>query len=317
MTTTPMPPQAVSTALPGQSGIGDPGRERKLTRAEKRAIAVKGKISSPWASGLAIVIAILWTIPTFGLLVTSIRPEIDIRRTGWWTYFANPGFTADNYAEVLTGSSTAFGTFFINSIVITLPAVIIPISLALLAAYAFAWIEFKGRSILFVAVFALQIVPIQITLIPLLSQYVDWGISGSFWTIWLSHSIFALPLAIFLLHNFMREIPKELVEAARMDGAGHVQILLKVLLPLLTPALAAFGIFQFLWVWNDLLVALVFSSPEVSPMTVRLVSLIGERGQDWQLLASGAFISLAIPLVVFLGLQRYFVRGLLAGSVKG
>ena len=319
MTTTPMPPQAVSTAAPGQSGIGDPGRERKLSRAEKRAIAVKGKISSPWASGLAIVIAILWTIPTFGLLVTSIRPELDIRRTGWWTYFANPGFTTENYTEVLNGSSTAFGTFFVNSIVITLPAVIIPISLALLAAYAFAWIEFRGRNLLFVAVFALQVVPIQVTLIPLLSTYVNWGLAGSFWTVWLSHSIFALPLAIFLLHNFMKDIPPSLVEAARVDGAGHVKIFFQVLLPLLVPAIASFAIFQFLWVWNDLLVALTFAggAQNVAPLTVRLAELSGTRGSEWHLLSAGAFVSIIVPLVVFLSLQRYFVRGLLAGSVKG
>ena len=158
-----------------------------------------------------------------------------------------------------------------NSIVITLPAVIIPISLALLAAYAFAWIDFKGRNILFVAVFALQVVPIQVTLIPLLSQYVDWGIAGSFWVIWLSHSIFALPLAIYLLHNFMKDIPPSLVEAARVDGAGHVKIFFQVLMPLLTPAIASFAIFQFLWVWNDLLVALTFAggTTDVAPLTVR------------------------------------------------
>jgi alpha-glucoside transport system permease protein len=281
-------------------------------------VAAKTKLSSPCASGIAIVIAVLWTVPTFGLLVTSFRPELDIRRSGWWTAFSNPTFTIDNYNEVLYGG-TNFAGLFVNSLVITLPAVIIPITLALLAAYAFAWIKFRGRNILFVAVFALQIVPIQVTLIPLLSLYVDLGLNGSFWTIWLSHSIFALPLAIFLLHNFMKDIPASLVEAARVDGAGHVRIFFQVLLPLLTPAIAAFGVFQFLWVWNDLLVALTFAggAPNVAPLTVRLAEMVGTRGSDWYLLAAGAFVAIILPLVVFLSLQRFFVRGLLAGSVKG
>jgi alpha-glucoside transport system permease protein len=295
-----------------------PTAERPLSRAERRAVAAKTKLSSPWASGIAIVIAVLWTVPTFGLLVTSFRPELDIRRSGWWTAFSNPTFTIDNYNEVLYGG-TNFAGLFVNSLVITLPAVIIPITLALLAAYAFAWIKFRGRDILFVAVFALQIVPIQVTLIPLLSLYVDLGLNGSFWTIWLSHSIFALPLAIFLLHNFMKDIPASLVEAARVDGAGHVRIFFQVLLPLLTPAIAAFGVFQFLWVWNDLLVALTFAggAPNVAPLTVRLAEMVGTRGSDWYLLAAGAFVAIILPLVVFLSLQRFFVRGLLAGSVKG
>jgi alpha-glucoside transport system permease protein len=296
-----------------------PPQEGTLTRAERRAIAAKTKLSSPAASVIAMLIAALWTVPTLGLFVTSFRPELDIRRSGWWTALTDPQFTVDNYNEVLYGGGTNFATLFINSLVITLPAVVIPITLALLAAYAFAWIKFRGRGILFVAVFALQVVPIQVTLIPLLSLYVDTGLAGSFWTIWLSHSIFALPLAIFLLHNFMKEIPASLVEAARMDGAGHVRIFFQVLLPLLTPAIAAFGVFQFLWVWNDLLVALTFAggAPDVVPLTVRVAELAGTRGSDWYLLAAGAFVSIALPLVVFLALQRYFVRGLLAGSVKG
>jgi alpha-glucoside transport system permease protein len=295
-----------------------PLEERTVTRAERRAVNARTKLSSPAASVIAIVIAVLWTVPTLGLLITSFRPELDIRRSGWWTAFTDPRFTLDNYNEVLYGG-TNFAALFVNSLVITLPAVVIPITLALLAAYAFAWIPFRGRNILFVAVFALQIVPIQVTLIPLLTLYVDTGLNGSFWTIWLSHSIFALPLAIFLLHNFMKEIPASLVEAARMDGAGHVRIFFQVLLPLLTPAIAAFAVFQFLWVWNDLLVALTFAggAPDVAPLTVRLAEMVGSRGSDWFLLAAGAFVSIILPLIVFLGLQRYFVRGLLAGSVKG
>jgi alpha-glucoside transport system permease protein len=312
MTTTPTPPVPATEEFAGT-------QPRKLTKAEKRAIAAKTKLSSPWASGIAIILAILWTIPTFGLLISSFRPEQDIKTSGWWTFFQNPQVTLDNYNEVLFGSGTAFSTYFVNSIVITLPAVIIPMTIALLAAYAFAWIDFRGSAILFVAVFALQIVPIQVTLIPLLQQYVRWDLAGSYWTVWLSHSIFALPLAIFLLHNFMKEVPQSLIEAARVDGAGHVKIFFQVLLPLLVPAIAAFSIFQFLWVWNDLLVALTFAggTANVAPLTVRLAELSGTRGTEWQLLSAGAFIAMAIPLVVFLSLQRYFVRGLLSGSVKG
>jgi alpha-glucoside transport system permease protein len=281
-------------------------------------------LTSPWASIAAIVIAIIWTIPTIGLLITSFRPEGDITSSGWWNIFTDPSFTLDNYDQVLNGD-TALSTYFVNSIVITLPSVLIPVSIATMAAYAFAWMRFPGRDFLFVAVFALQIVPIQVTMIPLLTLYVDRGLAGAdapgggFYTIWLSHSIFALPLAIYLMHNFMRQIPGELIESARVDGAGHVQIFSRIMLPLMTPAIAAFGIFQFLWVWNDLLVALVFGggSPDVSPLTARLAELSGTRGQDWFLLSAGAFVSLVVPLIVFLSLQRYFVRGLLAGSVKG
>ncbi|SFD84977.1 carbohydrate ABC transporter permease [Blastococcus tunisiensis] len=296
-----------------------PPGDRETGRPRRRAARARRRLSSPAASTIAVVIAVLWTVPTFGLLITSLRPELDIRRSGWWTFFTDPEFTLDNYNQVLYGGGTDFSTLFVNSLVITLPSVVIPITLALLAAYAFAWIKFRGRNVLFVAVFALQVVPIQVTLIPLLTLYVDGGLAGSFWTIWLSHSIFALPLAIFLLHNFMKDIPASLVEAARMDGAGHVRVFFQVLLPLLTPAIAAFGVFQFLWVWNDLLVALTFAggAPDVVPLTVRLAEMVGTRGSDWYLLAAGAFVAMVVPLVVFLALQRYFVRGLLAGSVKG
>jgi alpha-glucoside transport system permease protein len=295
-----------------------------------RAAKAHHALTSKWASVAALVIAVVWTVPTVGLLISSFRPQADVQGNGWWNFFTNPSVTLDNYRAVLKGSDTDLATYFVNSIVITVPAVIIPISIATMAAYAFAWMKFPGRDLLFVAVFALQIVPIQVTMIPLLKMYVNppFGLpqlaggdapGGGFYTIWLSHSIFALPLAIYLLHNFMKEIPAELVEAARVDGAGHVRIFSRIMLPLMAPAIAAFGIFQFLWVWNDLLVALVFGggSLDISPLTVRLAELSGTRGQDWHLLAAGAFVSLIVPLIVFLAGQRYFVRGLLSGSVKG
>jgi alpha-glucoside transport system permease protein len=296
--------------------------EEKLSaRQLKKQIRLqdaKTKLSSPWASGIAILLAILWTIPTFGLFVTSFRPPEEIKTTGWWTFFANPGVTFENYTNAWSGAGGGLGEFFLNSFVIVLPAVIIPITLALLAAYAFAWIDFKGRDFLFVAVFALQIVPIQVALIPLQTIFVNFGLQNSFWPVWISHTIFGLPLAIFLLHNFMKEVPASIVEAARVDGCGHVKIFFIVLLPLLVPAIAAFGIFQFLWVWNDLLVAIVFApSPNLKPITAAIAELSGSKGGQWELLSAGAFISMVVPLAVFIGLQRYFVRGLLAGGVKG
>jgi alpha-glucoside transport system permease protein len=295
---------------------GAPGPEPVSTSARKA-------LSSPWASLAAVVIAVVWTIPTLGLLITSFRPEKDIATSGWWTILKNPGFTWSNYDQVLHGSDTNLATYFVNSIVITIPAVVIPISIATLAAYAFVWTKFPGRDFLFIAIFALQIVPIQVTLIPLLKLYVNQGLSGpdapggGFYTLWLSHTIFALPLAIYLLHNFMSQIPGELIESARVDGAGHVQIFTRIMLPLMTPAIAAFAILQFLWVWNDLLVAITFGGPNTFPLTARLAELSGTRGNDWFLLSAGAFVALIVPLIVFVSLQRYFVRGLLAGSVKG
>jgi len=288
-------------------------------KVELRADKVRKTMASRIGSAVAIVIALLWTVPTIGLLITSFRPEREIKTSGWWTFFSNPTVTTENYVSAMTSSSINLSNYFVNSLVITIPSVLIPITIALLAAYAFAWLDFKGRSILFVGVFTLQVVPIQVTLIPLLTQYVNWELNGSFWVIWLSHSIFALPLAIFLLHNFMTEIPRELVEAARVDGAGHVKIFFSVLLPLLVPAIASFAIFQFLWVWNDLLVALTFAGGDnaVKPLTVYIADLSGTRGADWHLLSAAAFISMIVPVIIFVGLQRYFVRGLLAGSVKG
>lgn len=297
------------------SGVGTPKPPRESTTA-----AARRRLSRPWASLVAVVLAVLWTIPTLGLLITSFRPAQDINTSGWWTVLSNPNFTLENYENVLSpDNSQSLAPSIINSVVITIPAVVLPLFLATLAAYAFAWMDFKGRNLLFVAVFALQVVPIQVTLIPLLSLYGDLGIAGTFWAIWISHTMFGLPLAVFLLHNFMQEIPRELIEAARVDGAGHVTIFFRLMLPMLKPAIAALGIYQFLWVWNDLLVALTFGGPsrDVAPMTVALLNLTGSRGSQWFLLSAGAFISIIIPAIVFLSLQRYFVRGLLAGSVKG
>jgi alpha-glucoside transport system permease protein len=292
--------------------IRDEGKESTYAGRAKR------RLTSPWVSFVAILIGVLWTIPTIGLFITSIRPASEIATSGWWTWFTDPSVTLDNYRTVLFEGQYPVYNDFINSIVITIPAVIIPVVIASMAAYAFAWMKFPMRDWLFVAIFALQIVPIQVALIPLLRIFVQTNVSGTFWAVWIAHSIFALPLAIFLLHNFMKEIPAELIEAARVDGAGHVTIFFRVMLPLIIPAIAAFGVFQFLWVWNDLLVSLTFASrTEIAPLTVRVAELSGTQGTSWELMAPGAFIAIIVPLVVFLALQRFFVRGLLAGSVKG
>lgn len=290
--------------------------------------------SSPVASAAAIIIAVLWTIPTFGLLVSSIRPEKDINTNGWWNFFVAPNITLDNYIQVLfdgSGTNPPLILFFFNSLALTLPAVIFPITLALFAAYALAWFEFKGKDLLFSVIFGLQIVPLQLTLVPLLQLFAkglsingfviipNLGITGTFIPIWIAHTIYGLPLAIFLLHNFLRQIPRELIEAGRVDGANWFTLFSKIVLPLSIPAIASFSIFQFLWVWNDLLVGLSFGGgvKEVAPMTVRIAEMVGTRGSGWELLTAGAFVSMIVPLIVFFALQRYFVRGLLAGSVKG
>lgn len=285
---------------------------------------VKQMLTSRVGSALAILIATLWTIPTFGLLVSSFRAKADIKTSGWWTAFGDGGWTIENYESVLLGSNASGNLLpnIINSLAITIPGALFPLAIAIFAAYAFSILEWKGRDTLFIIVFALQIVPLQMALIPLLQLF-----SGTWWAkmipyapVWIAHTCFALPLAIFLMHNFMAEIPKSLVEAARVDGAGHATLFVRVMLPLLVPAIASFGIFQVLWVWNDLLVGLTFTggSQATAPITARLSEMASANfGNNQHLLTAGAFISMILPLIVFFSLQRYFVRGLMAGSVKG
>ncbi|GLZ79733.1 sugar ABC transporter permease [Actinorhabdospora filicis] len=297
--------------------------EPKAEKGPGRAGRAKKRLTGRTASLIALVIALLWTTPTFGLLLSSFRPEGEIKTNGWWNFFTDPAFTFDNYTQVLLSdtSSGRLGSYFFSSLVITIPAVLFPVAFASFAAYALSWIRFKGRDTLFVLIFALQVVPLQMALVPLLQMFQAWfGFEDEqkFIQIWFAHTCFALPFAVFLLHNFMSELPGDVIEAARVDGANHGTIFRKIVLPLVTPALASLTIFQFLWVWNDLLVALVFGNgKETAPMTVRLAELAGSRGEEWQRLTAGAFISIVVPLIVFLALQRYFVRGLLAGSVKG
>ncbi|MEU1971052.1 carbohydrate ABC transporter permease [Microbacterium sp. NPDC019599] len=306
---------------------------RRIKRGERKTEEglgrTKRRLTSRWATIAALIIAIFWTIPTFGVFISSFRPAELIQTTGWWTVFQNWGWTLDNYATALQSGNSQLNMAeaFVNSFAITIPAVVIPISIGMLAAYAFAWIDFRGKNILFIGIFALQIVPIQMALVPLLllfSRGTIFGVpviqafgSPGYTQVWIAHTIFGLPLIIYLLHNFVSEIPNEVLEAARVDGAGHGQIFFRIVLPLTTPAIASVAIFQFLWVWNDLLVALIFADGAVAPITKLLAEMTGNRGQDWFLLTAGAFIALVVPLIVFLSLQRFFVRGLLAGSTKG
>ena len=352
-----------------------------------------------WVNGGLIIICLLWTIPTLGLLISSFRDRVDINRTGWWTVLphqdwvaseqikpapdvdrnqpmtlagvtatfeefrngvekdgrryiwignrrvgylevqeqkitANTNFTLENYKQVLAsddytatlsdGSTVTergdnMGRTFLNSLAVAIPATIIPIFLAAMAAYGFAWMRFPSRKMSFALVVALLAVPLQIALVPLLRDYVALGINGTFLAVWLAHTGFGLPLATYLLYNYISGLPRDILESSFIDGASHFTIFMKHILPLSVPALAAFAIFQFLWVWNDYLVALIFigASPTNQVLTQRLAEIVGSRGQDWHLLTAGAFVTMLLPLAVFFGLQRFFVRGLLAGSVKG
>lgn len=350
-------------------------------------------------SVLLILLVLVWTIPTFGVFVTSFRDSRDIYSSGWWSVLPHkdlvkteefqlpedtdpnapitieghtaefaewregieviPGrtirwygnkrsrkieifeekwigfganLTLSNYRDVLAAGSVSykdgqgneitrqgsnFGDAVLNSLAVSIPATVIPILIAAFAAYAFAWMEFPGRKSFFIMVVALLVVPLQIALIPILRDFTSWGLNGTFVSMWLAHTSFGLPLAIYLLYNYISTLPRDIFESAYLDGATPFTTFVRLVIPLSIPALASFAIFQFLWVWNDYLVALIFLGDKNRVVTSALAAMVGEKGQDWHLLTSGAFMSMIIPLAVFFGLQRFFVRGLMAGSVKG
>ncbi len=261
------------------------------------------------------IIALIWLAPTIGLFVTSFRPRSDIQVTGWWESFLQFRYTLSNYQEVLSGQGMLQA--FINTLLIAVPSTLIPVALASMAAYAFSWLHFPFRDGLFLLVVALLMIPVQVAFIPLLKLFAPTGLLNSYGAIWLTHTAFALPFGIFLLRNFFITLPRDLIEAARIDGSSTIGIFRTIVVPLSVPAIAAYGIFQFLWVWNDLLMALVFVQDGSQwPMTKAIQNLLSQYGTEWHLLAAGAFLLMAVPLIVFFSLQRYFVQGLLAGSVK-
>ena len=261
------------------------------------------------------IVALIWLAPTIGLLVTSFRPRSDIQATGWWETLSTLRFTTENYAGVI--NSQGMLRAFINNIIISIPSTLLPLTFAALAAYAFSWINFRFRDTLFLIVIALMMIPSQVAFIPVLQLFAPVGFTRNFIGIWLAHTAFALPFGIFLLRNFFITLPRDLIEAARIDGASTLGVFRTIVVPLSVPAIAAYGIFQFLWVWNDLLMALVFvQNAANNPLTRQINGLLSQYGTEWNLLAASAFLLMIVPLVVFFSLQRYFVQGLLAGSVK-
>lgn len=284
-----------------------------MTEQSLRGVVSPGRVLK---NVFVVALALVWLVPTIGLLVTSVRPQADIAASGWWQAVVRPNFTTVNYTNVLTARN--FFANFVNSFIITIPATVLPIIVGALAAYAFAWLRFRGRNIVFMIIVALLVLPLQETWVPVLKMQSRLGLTGRYLALWLAHTAYGLPFAIFLLRNFFGELPRELFEAAKLDGYSEYGIFQSIVLPLSVPALASLGIFQFVWVWNDLMNALVLLQDQHKfPLTVAIQRLLGSYGSEWNLLASGAFISMSIPLLVFFLLQRYFVQGITAGAVKG
>ena len=296
------------------SGLAVPAVRRKESDSRWR-----GRLEHLGTHVVVVVLMLIWLIPTIGLLVSSFRTSQDIQTSGWWTFFFQPSqATTENYAYVLAQSG--IGTGFINSLFISIPATVIPVFVAAFAAYAFAWMEFPGRNILFVVVVGLLVVPLQTTFIPILRLYGSTGIEGQFLAVWLAHTGYGLPFAVYLLRNFMGELPREVFESAAIDGASPVTSFFRLAVPMSVPAIAALVIFQFLFVWNDLLVALIYigaANPQNAPLTLAVANLVNSYGSGWWYLGAASFISMSVPLLVFFTLQRYFVRGIVGGSVKG
>ena len=294
-----------------------PRRVRSSTALERLGRLVSRSLVHVVVIGLSVA----WILPTVGLLVSSFRPAPHVARTGWWTIFTdlfNPeNYTLANYEHVL--STQGMWKSFLDSFLIAVPGTLLPMAIAAFAAFAFSWLPMRGRSGWFALIVALLVVPLQMTLIPILRAYSQVGLAGTLPGIWLAHTGYGLPFAIYLLRNFFSSLPKDLFEAAAIDGASPLGAFFRLALPMSVPALASLGIFQFLWVWNDLLVALIYlgGTGGPVPLTLKLSSLVGSYGQEWHVLTAAAFVTMIVPLIVFFALQRYFVRGILAGAVKG
>ncbi|MFF8829878.1 carbohydrate ABC transporter permease [Streptomyces sp. NPDC015131] len=292
------------------SGTTTPGKGRRPLAARVAARAGGGAVRV-----FLVLVALFWLMPTVGLLLSSLRDPADIGASGWWTVFTEPArLTADNYAAILE-NDTITGSL-LSTVLITVPATVLVVVVGALAGYAFAWMEFPGRDWWFLVVVGLLVVPVQVALVPVSKLFGTVGIFETTLGVVLFHVAFGLPFAIFLLRNFFAEIPRELLEAARLDGAGEVRLFTRVVMPLGGPAIASLGIFQFLWVWNDMLVALIFADSESPPVTVALQQQVRQFGNNIDILAPGAFLSMVIPLAVFFAFQRQFVSGVMAGAVK-
>ena len=274
-----------------------------------------------WFTYLALgAVVLLWVLPTLGIVLTSFRSRDDAAEGGWWQLFLQPSqfgdLSFDNYQRAVQG--TNLGEGFVNSLAIALPATFIPILVAAFAAYAFTFMRFPGRDVLFVVIVGMLVVPNFVSFVPVLRIYRDLGMGGTFPAVWLFHVGFGMALAIFMIRNYMATLPSTIIESAKIDGASHFQTFFQLVLPMSVPVLASFAIFQFLWVWNDLLVALVFLGPgDKAPMTVSISQLLGQQGQNQELVTASGMFSMIVPIIVFLSLQRFFVRGLTAGAVKG
>ena len=291
-----------------------------MTTQARRATRMTARLVQMTNRGLLHIvlvgIGLLWLVPTVGLFVTSWRSRADIAASGWWSALFQFRYTVENYSEVLEARN--FAGSFINSFIISIPSTVLPILIGALAAYAFAWLKFRGRDALFLIVIALLVVPLQTTWVPVLQMFNLFNLTGTFQGIWLAHTAYGLPFAIFLLRNFFVGLPEELFDSAKIDGASDLGIFFRIVVPLSVPAIASLAIFQFTWVWNDLMNALIFlQDPAKYPLTRSIQNLLGQYGSEWHLLAAGSFVTMSIPLVVFFGLQRYFVRGITAGAVKG
>lgn len=306
-----------------------PAPTRGARRRESVTLWLRRRLQRLPLHVLLIFLALVWSIPTIALFVSSFREPGEVVTSGWWNMITDPAITLNNYEDVL--ERRGMDRAFVNSLLISIPSTFFVILIAAFAAYAFAWMQFPMRNALFIVMVGLLVVPLQMTLIPVLKLYTaltidaDMPILGgrvfgtsSYIGIWMAHTAYGLPFAIYLLRNFFGALPRDLLEAAYMDGASDAGIFFRVVIPISMPAIAALTIFQFLWVWNDLLVSLILlGDPELQPMTVRVSSLVSSFGTQYQLLTAAAFISMALPLVIFFALQRYFVQGILAGSVKG